>query len=218
MRIHLKIDAKGITIPFDHQQLLTGVIHKWIGWNEEHGNISLYSFSKLEGAKALKTGLFFEQDSVFFFSSVKDELVKKMIGGIQNDPSMFNGLQVKEIIIEEDPDLSSRELFFAASPIFIKRKNGERIDHILYDDVRANACLEETLHTKMESVGISDQSLRIRFQADHPKAGTKKLTYNGVQNRASWCPVIIEGKPETKLFAWNVGLGNSTGIGFGAIK
>jgi CRISPR/Cas system endoribonuclease Cas6 (RAMP superfamily) len=29
--------------------------------------------------------------------------------------------------------------------------------------------------------------------------------------------VIIEGKPETKLFAWDVGIGNSTGIGFGAI-
>jgi CRISPR/Cas system endoribonuclease Cas6 (RAMP superfamily) len=34
----------------------------------------------------------------------------------------------------------------------------------------------------------------------------------------NWCPIIIKGKPETKLFAWNVGLGNSTGIGFGAIK
>jgi CRISPR-associated endoribonuclease Cas6 len=70
----------------------------------------------------------------------------------------------------------------------------------------------------MGKAGISDETLRIRFEVNYPKAGTKKITYNGVQNRASWCPVIIEGKPETKLFAWNVGLGNSTGIGFGAIK
>ena len=45
-----------------------------------------------------------------------------------------------------------------------------------------------------------------------------EFNYNGVENKASWCPVIVEGKPETKAFAWNVGLGNSTGIGLGAIK
>jgi CRISPR-associated endoribonuclease Cas6 len=44
------------------------------------------------------------------------------------------------------------------------------------------------------------------------------IIYKGIANKANWCPVIIKGRPETKLFAWNVGLGNSTGIGFGAIK
>lgn len=93
-----------------------------------------------------------------------------------------------------------------------------KIDHIVYDDPRANVCLQETLQTKMKKAGLSDESLSISFDLTYLKAGTKKITYNGVENRASWCPVIIEGNPETKLFAWNVGLGNSTGIGFGAIK
>jgi CRISPR/Cas system endoribonuclease Cas6 (RAMP superfamily) len=30
--------------------------------------------------------------------------------------------------------------------------------------------------------------------------------------------VIIKGTPEQLAFAWNVGLGNSTGIGFGALN
>jgi CRISPR-associated endoribonuclease Cas6 len=70
----------------------------------------------------------------------------------------------------------------------------------------------------MQKAGIIDDSLQIYFEVDYPRAGTKKITYNGVQNRASWCPVVIKALPETKLFAWNVGMGNSTGIGFGAIK
>jgi CRISPR-associated endoribonuclease Cas6 len=78
--------------------------------------------------------------------------------------------------------------------------------------------MKETLQTKMNDAGITDDTFNIRFETTYPKAGTKMITYNGVQNKANWCPVIIEGKPETKLFAWNVGLGNSTGIGFGAIK
>lgn len=43
------------------------------------------------------------------------------------------------------------------------------------------------------------------------------VTYRGIGNRANMCPVIIDGRPETKAFAWEVGIGNSTGIGFGSI-
>lgn len=218
MRIHLKIRTTNKIIPFDHQPLLTGVIHKWLGLNEEHGQLSLYCFSQLEGGKATNNGLTFERGTSFFFSSHNINLIKRIINGIQTDPSMFYGLQVSEIIIQEDPDLTDRELFFVASPIFIKRRIGDKIDHVVYDDLRANAYLKETLQTKMDVAGISDDTFEIRFEKTYPKAGTKKITYNNVQNRANWCPVIIEGKPETKLFAWNVGLGNSTGIGFGAIK
>lgn len=218
MRIHLKIETTNEVVPFNHQPLLTGTIHKWLGWNNEHGEISLYSFSQLQGGKATPKGLMFERRTSFFISCHNSDLIKKLIGGIQADSTLFHGLTVLEIIIQEDPNLSDRELFFVASPVFIKRRNGERVDHIIYNDPRANACLKETLLSKMEKAGLTDDSLQIRFEVDYPKAGTKKITYNGVQNRANWCPVVIEGKPETKLFAWNVGLGNSTGIGFGAIK
>jgi CRISPR-associated endoribonuclease Cas6 len=218
MRLHFKIPTSNKTIPFVHQHLLTGTIHKWIGYNHEHGEISLYTFSQLEMGKETKNGLLFEHGTSFFFSSYNIGLIKKIIKGIQTNPTMFHDLTVSEIFIQEDPDLTNRELFMAASPIFIKRKNGEKTDHITYTDHRANACLTETLQTKMKDAGLEDETLEISFDANYPKAGTKLITYNGIKNRANWCPVIIKGKPETKLFAWNVGLGNSTGIGFGAIK
>ncbi len=218
MRIHLKIDAKNKIIPFDHQPLLTGTIHKWLGKNDEHGKLSLYSFSRLEGADITTRGLKFENNSSFFFSSHDPLLIKRIIAGIQADNSLFNDLSVKEIIIQEDPDFSDRIHFYVASPIFIKRKIGEKVEHIKYDDLRANECLIETLHKKMSMVGITDEFLSIRFDLSSSKISTKMITYNGIQNRANWCSVIIEGTAEAKLFAWNVGLGNSTGIGFGAIK
>ena len=218
MRVHFKISAQNEIIPFDHQSLLTGTIHKWLGWNDEHGAVSLYSFSRLERGKARKEGLQLGKETFFFFSAHEPDLIKRLIAGIRRDPFMFHGLQVVEIVIQRDPDLSEKKLFNVASPIFLKRRSGEKIDHILYDDPRADACLKETLLTKMEKAGLTDEMLDIRFEKSYPNAGTKKITYNKIQNRTSWCPVIIEGKPETKLFVWNVGLGNSTGIGFGAIK
>ncbi|MBN1116872.1 MAG: CRISPR-associated endoribonuclease Cas6 [Bacteroidales bacterium] len=217
MRIHLSICVPKNSLAFDHQHLLVGTIHKWLGWNEEHGKLSLYSFSRFEGGKVTKTGLLFENGISFFFSSHYPELIQKLISGIQTDKTMFNGLEVEEIIMQEDPDLSRRELFMPGSPIFIKRKYGEKVDHVLYDDPRAGFFLKETLLNKMAQAGMIDDTLEIRFDSDFRKAGSKMVNYNGIKNKASWCPVIIKGKTETKLFAWNVGLGNSTGIGFGAI-
>ena len=218
MRAHLKIHSTDKIVPFDHQSLLTGTIHKWLGWNNEHGKVSLYSFSQLTDGKVVCDGFKFNTGTSLFFSSYDSDLIRKLFSGIQSDPSMFCGLIVTEVIIQEDPDFSERTLFQVASPIFIKRRVGEKTDHILYNDPRADACLKETLLTKMDSVGLTDESLEIRFDRFYPKAKTKKITYNNIQNRASWCTVIIEAKPEIKQFAWNVGLGNSTGIGFGAIK
>jgi len=217
MRIHLSVSTPKKHLLFDHQHLLVGTIHKWLDWNEEHGKVSLYSFSRFEGGKVTKTGLFFENGISFFFSSHYPELIQKLISGIQTDRTMFNGLEVSEILMQQDPDLTTKELFFPGSPVFIKRKNGEKIDHILYDDPKAGSYLKETLLTKMEQAGLKDDTLEISFDTCYRKAGSKMVNYNGIKNRASWCPVIIKGKTETKLFAWNVGLGNSTGIGFGAI-
>jgi len=218
MRIHLKIETTNHTIPFDHQPLLVGTIHKWLGLNTEHGEVSLYSFSRIEGGRATKAGLKFDRDATFFISSYDVELIKKLVSGIQHDATMFFGLKVIEIEIEEDPDLSKRELYFVASPIFIKRRFDEVTEHILYNDERAPQFLKETLQTKMKIAGLMDDDFDIRFDTSYSRADLKLINYKGIENKANWCPVIIKGSPETKLFAWNVGIGNSTGIGFGAIK
>lgn len=218
MRVHLQIKAQDIQIPFDHQHLLTGTVHKWLGWNSEHGKLSLYSFSHLTGCKLEKNGFYLKTATSMFFSAHDSSLVKNLISGIMKDPSMFNGLSVTDITIEEDPDMTNRTLFFNASPILIKRKNNDKVEHIIFNDSKANDYLKETLISKMKRADLIDDTLRVMFDNSYLKAGTKKITYKEVENRCNWCPIIIEGKPESKLFAWNVGLGNSTGIGFGAIK
>ncbi|HLP05200.1 MAG TPA: CRISPR-associated endoribonuclease Cas6 [Paludibacter sp.] len=218
MRLHLKIDSSNQIVPFDHQPLLVGTIHKWLGMNNEHGEVSLYSFSRLDDGKPVKGGLKFGDRASFFISSYDEELIKKLVWGIQQDKTMFCGLAVREIVLEQDPDLSHRERFFVASPIFIKRRFEDVTEHILYTDERAPQFLKETLQTKMKLAGMDDDDFEICFDATHAKAGLKLVNYKGVQNKANWCSVIIKGSPAAKLFAWNVGLGNSTGIGFGAIR
>ncbi|MFT3740387.1 MAG: CRISPR-associated endoribonuclease Cas6 [Breznakibacter sp.] len=218
MRIHIKTSGIQRIVPYDHQHLLTGTIHKWLGQNNEHGSVSLYSFSRLAGGKATPQGIHFERGTSFYFSASDVNLIKRMIEGIRTTPGMFAGLTVTDVAIQEDPDLSVRELFHVGSPIFIKRRDGNKIEHVLYDDKQAGDFLKETLQTKMELAGVANEPFQIRFDTNYLRPSIKKITYKGIANKANWCPVIIEGSPEVKLFAWNVGLGNSTGIGFGAIK
>lgn len=219
MRLHIKLISKGITIPYDHQPKLVGTIHKWLGKeNEEHGSLSLYSFSRLGNAKSIKNGLRFESDSSFFFSSFESSLIKRLTIGIIKDPLMFDGLIVKEIIIQEDPNFDGIDFFQVASPILLKRKNGEHLDHLKFDNPLANNVLKEILIKKLDSVGIKENNFQIEFISNYMKASTKLLNYNNIQNRANWCPVKITGSHTVKAFAWNVGLGHSTGIGFGALK
>ena len=218
MRIHLRIFSNNCIIPFSHQHLLVGTIHKWLGWNDLHGELSLFSFSRIEKCKATNKGLQLEEYSSMFISAFDDAVIKQLISGIQNDQTMFSGLSVTDIRIEEDPDLSTRDQFFVASPILIKRPDGDQTKHFLFDNEQSNELLKETLINKMNKVGLVDETFEIQFDKNYPAAKTMLIDYNGIQNRANWCHVIIKGKPETKLFAWNVGLGKSTGIGFGAVR
>ncbi len=218
MRVYFKLKSTNKTVPYNHQHLLTGAIHKWLGWNDEHGNVSLYSFSRLEGGRKSKEGLNFENGSSFFFSAYDPEIIKRLIQGVQKDPEMFSRLKVSELTIQQDPDLTSKQVFYAASPIFIKRRNGSSVDHIGFESDKAALYLKETLQTKMQEAGIVDETLDVAFDNTYAKAKTTIVHYKNIKNKANVCPVIIKGKPETKAFAWNVGVGNSTGIGFGALK
>lgn len=219
MRIRLKTTPNTELVSFEYQQKLVGTIHKWIGNNEFHDSISLYSFSWLQGAKRTVNALNFPNGASMFISFYNNDVVRAVVRSILENPGMFCGLRVVDVVLEQTPDLSSRELFYCASPVFIKRKQADgSFKHFGYDDPEADKCLIETLRSKMRAAGLAeDETLDIHFDASYSKKRVKLMHYRGVGNKANICPVFISAKNETKQFAWEVGLGNSTGIGFGAI-
>ncbi len=221
MRLLLDIQANRTIVPFVHQHKVVGCIHKWLGPNDWHGQSSLFSFSRLSGGKAVKDleGILFDHRATFFVGAHNSDFLRQILRGIQRDPEMFDGLIVREVVIEEDPDLSGRDLFYPASPILLKVKQEEhRYKHLLYQDPEANEILMLNLRKKLLAAGIDDADAMAQFV---PYEGISKemlIDYKGIKNKVSWCPIRIVAKPETKLLIWNAGLGNSTGIGFGAIR
>jgi CRISPR-associated endoribonuclease Cas6 len=217
MRIYLKLTTNKETVPFNYQPMLTGSLHKWLGQNNEHEDISLYSFSWLRGAKANKNGLDFKDGATFFISAHKQEMIKKIVDSIQKNPSMDFGFSVYEIILKDDPVFESPKQFYTASPVLIKRNEEGREKHYTFFDTESTRLLTETMANKLTKAGLSAEGLEIAFDKSFRTPKTKTIYYKRIGNKVNVCPVIIKGTPEQIAFAWNVGVGNSTGIGFGAL-
>lgn len=219
MRIYLKLTPNTQTVPFNYQRSLVGAFHKWLGENELHDDVSLYSLSWLTHAEKRNNGFHFPNGSTFFISSWNDELLSQLIKGVFDGQDIKWGMSVEEVTIQRTPKLGSRQRFLAQSPILVKRQvEGEKHDHYYFPgDKNVDKYLTETFHHKLQKAGLSlDASMR--FDPDYTKVKTKKITFNKIDIKAALCPVIVEGDPRAVQFAWEVGAGNSTGIGFGALK
>lgn len=222
MRIVIHTTPNSSIVSFDYQQKLVGTIHKWLGNNEIHDNISLYSFSWLLGGKMIRNqGYTFPDDANFFVSFYEEEYLRLLMRTILSDPEMFCGLKVRDISIVNQPVFSEDAQYFRlASPIFIKRlQYGTRnYKFYLYDDEVSNTLMTETLKHKMKEASLpEDGTLKVEFDLTYPQKQVKMVTIHGIKSKASMCPVIIHGSPQSKLFAWTVGIGNSTGSSFGSL-
>lgn len=218
MRIHLSISKNKELIPFNYQSKLVSCVHKWFGKdNVEHNSVSLYSFSWIEGTKANKLGINIPQEGKWFISVHNDELLKTLINGIQNDPYMFCGIEVTEVSIQPTPEFSNSERFSVANPVFIKRKSDERVKFFYANDPEANDLLTQSLKYKLELAQLPTEDVEVAFDKNYNNPKIKGYEHNKIYNKGTICPVIIKGTPEQIAFAWNVGVGNSTGIGFGAL-
>lgn len=219
MRLQLHTTPNTYPIPFNYQQKMTGVLHKWLGENNnEHGEISLYSFSWLQNTQILAKELNCPKGSSLFISFYDTRRLKDVLAKLRAEPELFCGMYVNDVVIEETPDLSQRDHFRLGSPILIKRQIDHKTTEYYFDNPDCGKLMEETLRTKMRIAGIpEDDTLHIEFDLSYSKRKKKLIWYNNISNKANLCPVIIQGSNETKQFAWNVGIGNCTGIGFGSI-
>ena len=217
MRLHFYLTRNNETIPFDYQHYLIGAFHKWMGWNEIHDEISLYSLSWLQGGKMIKDGFDFPNGARWFISFWDEEVGKQLIMSAMKDPKVCCGMVVKEIQMQDTPQFGSRERFITSSPVFIRKYDeNKKAKHLTYKDEEADYYLTETLKKKLQYAKL-DYNIRVSFDRSYFKSKTKLVKINEIKSRANFCPVIIEGEPEAIKFAWNVGVGHSTGCGFGAL-
>jgi CRISPR-associated endoribonuclease Cas6 len=212
-------------VPYDYPHFLTGAFHRWLGDNNLHDGLSLYSLGWLQGGKADKGRLQFPRGANWFISAPDSQSGTRLLEIIANaalqSPALCCGMEVRELRAEATPEFGPRHVFRANSPILVKDKDDPdgKIPHLLWSNPRADEVLTKTLRHKLEAAGLGEHSANaaMRFVRDYKGAKTKLVDIKGIQNRANFCPVIVEGSPEAVQFAWNTGAGHLTGSCFGSL-
>ena len=219
MRLYIELSPNQKPVPFTYQAKLVGSFHKWLGKNSIHDAISMYSLSWLTGSKKYKGMLEFPEGARWFISSPDRALIKNLVDGIFSDPELAYGMKVQSLTLRETPDFGKEHRFLVNSPVLVKRKleGDENETHFIWNQPESDHYLTETLQHKLENAGISGKLIEAGFDRNYAGAKTKMVQYKDINNRASLCPVFLKGDPEAISFAWDVGVGNSTGIGFGAL-
>jgi CRISPR-associated endoribonuclease Cas6 len=220
VRLHFYLSPNRQPVPFDYQHFLTGVLHKWLGTNQLHDALSLYSLSWLYDGQAQRGSVEFPRGAHFFLSLHDDALVEPLVNRALADPEVCCGMSVSRIEQQATPRFGHRHTFKVGSPVLARSKEVEgRVTHYLYSDPEADAVLTATLRHKLDCAGFTAPHNQPVVSFDktyrHPK--TRLVIIKNIRNRASTCPVHIEGTPEALAFAWNVGIGHSTGSGFGCL-
>ncbi len=217
MRIQFVLSPNTEPVPFDYQQTLLGAFHNWMGWNEFHDEVSLYSLSWLRGGARRGQGLNFSGGATWFISFWDDSIGRQLIAKILDEPGVCFGMKVREVRIVETPPFGTKERFTLSSPVFIRKyEEGGRAVHLTFRDEETDYYLTETMKTKLRKANL-DGDVSVKFDRSYSSPKTKLVRIKGIGSRASFCPVIVEGSPEAVRFAWNVGVGHCTGSGFGAI-
>jgi CRISPR-associated endoribonuclease Cas6 len=218
MRLHIQLSRNKDIVPFNYQETQVSKLHYWLGKNNVHDSVSLYSFSWLRDGKAIGSkGLEFKNGSKYFISCHDVDLLKQIIKSVQADDSFGYGMAITSLTLEKEPIFETENRFQAASPIFIKRLVEGRAKFYYPSDHEANTLLTETLINKLKKANINHEGINVRFDENYQNFIMKGTTYKGIHNKGTICPIIIQGTTEQLAFAWNVGIGNSTGIGFGSL-
>ena len=206
-------------IPFNYQQKLVGRLHAWLGENVLHDEVSLYSISWLGfNGEVRSGGLYYPHGTSFHVSAARDDMMADIIEGLQEDTEVNWGMRVTSIMPQKEPVFERSTKFMMQSPVLIKRRIDDGNTQFYYHtDQESDEYMTDTMRSKMKHAGVKGD-ISLRFDRTYNRSQIKMTTYRGIKNKASLCPVIAEGDPQCIAFAWNVGIGNSTGIGFGAIK
>lgn len=203
-------------LPFEYHEHFLRLLHKFLGRNnEQHDTLSLYSWF-LCGTRLVDVGFDISQGCSWVFSSWDDAMAQRVATEAMGYNEPFLGLRVASVVEEVELPAQHQRRFLLGSAALVKFHENESTKHLRFDDERASATMTKTLQTKMAKVGMSGD-IEVRFDTMYRNAKTKMITIHNVNNRCNLCPVIITGEPEAVRFAWAVGIGNSTGSGFGGV-
>jgi len=200
-------------IPIRNQKEMNSFIHKTIGKdNPYHDSFSDYSISSIQGGKLIDGVLKFNSNPYIVITSNNEAFINMLVSKFMKKEYEFYGCKFQKLTLNEFTVNKYYDIIHTISPILLKHENRKiTIDNEKFSEILYNNCLN-----KLKYAGIQDNSFKIEIKKQNLK---QKIIYVGnTFNICTYGNLIIFGEKNTRKTLYNLGLGNSTGSGFGTIQ
>lgn len=230
MRVIINFTENKELVPIVNQSMINSYIHKCIGVNNEyHDTKSNYCISSLYGGKLNddKKTLSFKNGGHIAVTSNDEIFLDLIISGVMTNPNLFWGMEfinfdfIKEDFIGSDfkKKIDMWHYFSTLSPFIIKKYSDKsKYTFSTLNDEDFEETVKNHVITKLskiyEGINLKDFNLIIPKNDSHK---VKKILVKNVINKANQCQIAIFCKPDVAEKIYNMGIGQSTGSGFGTI-
>ena len=227
MKLKIEFSGNEELVPFTYLSNLAGYLHKILGVdNEYHDDISLYSTSFLHGGKIDKNKKYlnFPDGAVWYISSPDIKFINEFIINIFKNVEFAFGMKLQGVEIIERKLFHDGDhyLFQTKSPILLKQRDFETKKNIYYtyeDDIIITSTLMKNIIIKKANkfnLNINFEDFEISFDYNYSNKKTRWITIKNINNKTSVCPIFVKtNNREIADFIYSVGIGHSTGCGFG---
>jgi len=218
--MRIKINFKGQdTLPFNNQHLLNSYVHKCLGRNNKYHNTkNNYCISSLQGGVKDSDELRFD-DAYFTISSLDEKFINDFLIGILNNQNFNENLSFNGAEPVNEKFVNGWNYFYTLSPILIKNYASKKeYSFLTLDNENFEKEVKEYLIKKISAIDktldLSNFDIKINYDNFHK---VKKITVKNVINRCNLCYLNIFTNKKVSELLYNIGIGQSTGSGFGTI-
>lgn len=221
MRIKINFSPNKTPVPIANQSLLNSYVHKCLGRNNEyHDARSNYNISSLYGGKlrADKETLDFENGGYIVASSQDTTFINLLLMGLINNLEFTHGMTFAGVDHINESFIDGWNHFATLSPFLIKKYKDRSYSFLTLKDEDFKGQVKEYLVKKLSQI---DETLDLRdFDVNIPDNATHKvkgIRVKNVVNQANQCHISIHSNKKVVELLYNIGIGQSTGSGFGTI-
>lgn len=238
LKITLKSKKNRLKIPFNYNHIVSAIIYNKIHDLEfaqklhSSNSYKFFTFSSIHIHKfrQVKDGFLSQNGTIdFLISSPDDYLIKTLVEGFLEDQTVnFIGddLLVQKIELLPVPDFEEKANVNAISPIIVRTKKEVDGKLKIWDlnpgDGQFYRNLENNLIKKYKEFnGLEEIDKKIKISSEMRNVKRKRITIDKGEeqtfHRAFLMDLVLEGDLDLIKFAYDAGLGEKSGLGFGMV-
>jgi CRISPR-associated endoribonuclease Cas6 len=221
MRIKVLLSGTKQELPINNQDIVNSFIHRTLGKdNKYHNQKNNYSVSPMQGGKWVEgtSNISFTNGGYIIISSLDNEFINNILLCVYKN-KFYEDIKVLGLEFIDEKFYNGWNHFATLSPFIIKEyKDKNTYSFITMNDADFELKVKNHLLLKLSKINpnLDFSEFEVKIERKQ-KDKVKKVLVKNVINIANQCQVSINCKKELAELIYNIGLGQSTGSGFGTV-